>query len=82
MRAIVFAVLLAAGIGLAGAVTPASAAPANGAAISDTAKLANPITQVQHWRWRSRRWGWGWRHRRHCFWRHYRFSRSVRRCYW
>lgn len=78
MKTILFAMLLAAGIGLAGTSTSVSAAPANGIAIGQTVDLGSAVVKAQwHSRWRSRR---GWRGRR-CFWRHYRFSRSVRRCY-
>lgn len=53
MRAIILAVLVAAGIGLVGAAN-VSAAPINGAAVG--APDSN-ITTVQHWRWGSRgRW--------------------------
>lgn len=66
MRSIVFATLIAAGLGLAGATT-ASAAPANGAVINDTATVTtNHVIKVQHWWERSRRW-----HRRRCHFRHW-----------
>jgi len=72
MRKIVFATLIAAGLGLAGATT-ASAAPVNGTVIHDsavavqeTAKEAAPVVKVQHW-WRRSRYGW--RHR--CHYRHW-----------
>jgi len=59
MRAIILAVLVAAGIGLAGAPT-VSAAPISGTAIGENATHDTNITKVQHWRWRShRRWGSG-----------------------
>lgn len=62
MRSIVFATLIAAGLGLAG-VTTASAAPANGAVINDTATVTtNHVIKVQHWWRRSRYWR---RHRCH-----------------
>lgn len=55
MRAIILAVLVAAGIGLAATPT-VSAAPANGVAIGATANHESNLTKVQHWRWGSRRW--------------------------
>ena len=77
MRGILLAILVAAGIGLAGSVG-VSAAPVNGAVIGDAANAASPVEQVQHGRWGSRgghyRWGsrgghWRWG------------SRGVRRCH-
>jgi hypothetical protein len=57
MRAIILAVLVAAGIGLA--FTPTvNAAPANGFTIGEDAAQNSNVTKVQHWRWGSRR---GWR---------------------
>lgn len=74
MRGILFAMLVAAGIGLAGA----SAAPINGAVIGDAASAASPVEHVQwHRRWRShghRRWG---SHGGHWRWR----SHGIRRCH-
>jgi hypothetical protein len=67
MRAILLAVLVAAGIGLAGS-AGVSAAPINGAVIGDAANAASPLEQVQHRRWGS---GGHWR------WR----SRGIRRCH-
>jgi hypothetical protein len=61
MRAIILAVLVAAGIGLS--LTPTvSAAPANGFIINESATVNNPAVQV-HWRgrsawWRCHRRGW------------------------
>jgi hypothetical protein len=62
MRKIVFATLIAAGLGLAGATT-ASAAPVNGTVIHDSATIINdsakegaPVVKVQHWWRRSRGW--------------------------
>src|SRR5256885_15499169 len=74
MRGILFAMLVAGGVGLAGS-AGVSAAPINGAAINDAANAASPVEQVQHWRWGSGggygggHWGWGrrggpWRHGR------------------
>jgi hypothetical protein len=71
MRAIILALLVAAGIGFAGTAN-VSAAPANGAAIHDTATLNNPVVKVQHSRWRSRHW-------RH--WCHTRRWSRWRRCW-
>ncbi len=65
MRAIILAVLVAAGIGLVGT-SGVSAAPASGVAIGEAARVDNAIVQVQHWRRRSH-WRWG--------------SRSYRRCH-
>lgn len=53
MRGILLAMLLAAGIGLAGS-AGVSAAPINGAVIGDAADAASPVETVQHWRWGSR----------------------------
>jgi hypothetical protein len=77
MRGVLLAMLVAAGIGLAGS-AGVSAAPVNGAVIGEAATAASPVEQVQHWRWGSRgghyRWGsrgghWRWG------------SRGVRRCH-
>ena len=61
MRGNLLAMLVAAGVGLAGT-AGVSAAPINGAVIGDAANAASPVEQVQHWRWGSdggghRRWG-------------------------
>ena len=59
MRGILLAMLVAAGIGLAGS-AGVSAAPINGAAIGNAANETSQVQQVQHWRWGSgghRRWG-------------------------
>ena len=76
MRGILLAMLVAAGIGLAGT-AGVSAAPINGAVIGDAANVTSPVETVQHWRcgsgghwlWGSRggHWRWG--------------SRGVRRCH-
>ena len=75
MRGILFATLVAAGVGLVGT-AGVSAAPINGAAIGNAATETSPVTTVQHWRWGSgghRRWGSG---------GHYRWgSRGFRRCH-
>ena len=64
MRAILLAMLVAAGIGLVGS-AGVSAAPINGAAIGNAADATSPVETVQHWRWGSRgghyRWGSPWR---------------------
>ena len=76
MRGILLAMLVAAGIGLAGS-AGVSAAPINGAVIGDAANSASTVEQVQHWRWGSgghRRWGSGGGH-----WRW--GSRGIRRCH-
>ena len=68
MRGILLAMLVAAGIGLAGS-AGVSAAPISGGVIGQAADAASPVEQVQHWRWGSRggHWRWG--------------SRGVRRCH-
>lgn len=67
MRAIILAVLVAAGIGLVGTAN-VSAAPISGTAIG--APDSN-VTQIQHWRWGSRRhWRWGSRGGPRCHYRH------------
>jgi hypothetical protein len=80
MRGILLAMLVAAGVGLAGS-AGVSAAPINGAAIGDAANAASPVEQVQHWRFGS---GGGWGGGGHWRWGsrggHWRFgSRGVRR---
>ena len=50
MRGILLAMLVAAGIGLAGT-AGVSAAPINGAVIGDAANATSPVETVQHWRW-------------------------------
>jgi len=86
MRGILLAMLVAAGIGLAGSAS-VSAAPINGAAINDAANAASPVEQVQHWRWgsgghyrwgsRGGHWRWGSRGYRRC---HARYSSRFWRC--
>jgi hypothetical protein len=73
MRAILLAAIVAAGIGFIGTST-ASAAPANGVTIGETANTNQSIVKVQHWRWGSRRYHRGYRR---C---HYRY-RSWGRCW-
>ena len=62
MRAIILAVLVAAGIGFA--FTPTvNAAPANGVSIGENATHSSDVTQVywrRGWRGRGRRGGGGW----------------------
>ena len=79
MRGILLAMLVAAGIGLAGSAS-VSAAPINGAAINDAANAASPVEQVQHWRWGSGgHWRWGSRGiRRLC---HRPYSSRMRPCW-
>ena len=60
MRGILLAMLVAAGVGLAGS-AGVSAAPINGAAIGNAADAANQVTTVQHWRWGSGGGGGHWR---------------------
>ncbi len=69
MRAIILAATVAVGIGLIG-ISNASAAPANGVTINESANTNQSIVKVQHWRWGSHgRWhhrchyryrSWGW----------------------
>jgi hypothetical protein len=54
MRKIVFATLIAAGLGFVGWST-ASAAPAAGTAIHESSQQVTPVVKVQHW-WRRSRW--------------------------
>jgi hypothetical protein len=57
MRAILLAMLVAAGVGLS-APAKVSAAPISGLAIGGAATAADTVQQAQHTRWRShRRWG-------------------------
>ena len=79
MRGIFLAMLVAAGVGLAGT-AGVSAAPISGAAIGDAANAASSVQQVQHWRWGSGgggHWRWGSRGGGHWRWA----SRGVRRCH-
>lgn len=55
MRAIILALLVAAGIAFIGTAN-VSAAPASGVTINESANLNNSIVKVQHSRWRSRHW--------------------------
>ncbi len=75
MRGTLFAMLVAAGIGLAGSAGVASAAPINGSAIGNAAQGIGSVETVQHWRWGSGgHWRWGSRGG------HWRWgSRGVRR---
>ena len=83
MRAIILAVLVAMGIGLATAPT-VSAAPANGVVIDEGAAQNSNVAQVQHWRWGSRRgghWRWGSRGRGGGWGRcHFRYRSGFYRC--
>jgi len=60
MRAILFAMLMAIGIGLV-ATSGLSAAPMSGSAIGQATTATDVATTVQHWRWGSRggHWRWG-----------------------
>ena len=69
MRTLIIAAIVAAGIGFIGT-SGASAAPASGVTIHETANANNAIVKVQHYRWRSRHW-------RRC---HYAY-RSWGRCW-
>jgi hypothetical protein len=77
MRGILLAMLVAAGIGLAGT-AGVSAAPISGGAIGLAADAVSPVEQVQHWRWGSGGGHWRWGSRGG----HWRWgSRGVRRCH-
>jgi hypothetical protein len=65
MRAVILAVIVAAGIGFIGTQT-ASATPANGVTINEAASVNTAVVQKAHWRGRSR---WGWRGGGGCHWR-------------
>ena len=68
MRGTLLAMMLAAGVGLAGT-AGVSAAPINGSVIGDAANAASPVETVQHWRWGSRGGGhWRWGSRGHGRW--------------
>src|ERR1041384_6129952 len=59
MRGTLLAMLVAAGVGLAGSAS-VSAAAISGAVIGDAANAASPVETVQHWRWGSGgHWRWG-----------------------
>ena len=76
MRGTLFAMIVAAGVGLS-LPTSVSAAPINGSAIGNAAEGLGQVENVQHWRWgsgghrrygsRGGHWRWG--------------SRGVRRCH-
>ena len=67
MRATLLAVIVTAGIGLAGA--PASAAPISGAGLGAAANETSTVEHVQHWRWGSGgHWRWGSRGGGHWRW--------------
>jgi hypothetical protein len=75
MRGIFLAMMVAAGIGLAGT-AGVSAAPVSGAVIGDAANATSTVEHVQHWRWGSGgHWRWGSRGGGHWRWG----SRGVRR---
>jgi hypothetical protein len=69
MRAIALAVIVAAGIGLAGAPGASATPVSNGGVLNEIVNGMQPLNQAQHWRWGSRRghgrWG----------------SRPLRRCH-
>jgi hypothetical protein len=81
MRGTLLAMLVAAGVGLAGT-AGVSAAPINGAAIGDAANSTSTVEHVQHWRWGSGgggHWRWGSRPiRRLC---HRPYSSRMRPCW-
>jgi hypothetical protein len=64
MRTLLAALLVAGGVGLAGA-SAVSAAPTSGLALGDAAKLTGGVAEQAHWRWRSR-----WHRRHRCHYRH------------
>jgi hypothetical protein len=55
MRGILFAMLVAAGLGLAGSAN-VSAAPISGPGILNAAGTMDSVEQVQFWRWGHGRW--------------------------
>lgn len=70
MRGILFAMLVAAGVGLVGSAN-VSAAPISGPGILAATDATDSVIQVQHWRWGSwghgpsrSHWRWGSRGRR------------------
>lgn len=72
MRGILFAMLVAAGLGLVGSAS-VSAAPVSGPGILSATDTTDPVIQVQHWRFGS------WGHNR---WRsHNRWGSRGRRCH-
>ena len=83
MRAIILAVLVTMGIGLATAPT-VNAAPANGVVIDEGATQNSNVTNVQHWRWGSRgrggHWRWGSRGGRPWGRCHFRYRSGFYRC--
>ena len=72
MRTLLAALLVAGGVGLAGA-SAVSAAPTGGLALGDAAKLTGGVAEQAHYRWRSR---WHWR-RHHC---HRRYRSGWHEC--
>ena len=67
MRTLLAALLVAGGVGLAGA-SAVSAAPTTGLAFGDAAKLTGGVAQQVHWRYRSGRHRCHWRHRSRWHW--------------
>jgi hypothetical protein len=67
MRTLLAALLVAGGVGLAGA-SAVSAAPTTGLAFGDSAKLTGGVAQQAHWRYRSGRHRCHWRHRSRWHW--------------
>jgi predicted phage tail protein len=59
MRTLLAALLIAGGVGLAGA-SAVSAAPTSGLLLGEGSNLTGGIAQQAHWRYRSR---WRWHHR-------------------
>jgi hypothetical protein len=73
MRTLLAALLVAGGVGLAGA-SAVSAAPTSGLALGDAAKLTGGTAEQAHWRYRSR---WSYRRHHRC---HYRYRSGWRYC--
>jgi hypothetical protein len=76
MRSIIFAVLVAAGVGLVGT-SSGSAAPVRGLAILDAAGLTTAVEQAQYWHSRRRS---HWRRGSRGGWCHRPWSSRVRPC--
>jgi hypothetical protein len=64
MRGMILAVLVAAGVGLAGAPGASAAPVTSGAALNEIVDGVQPVERVQHWRWGSRGGHWRWGSRR------------------
>jgi hypothetical protein len=84
MRTVLFATVVAAGIGMFATAPTASAMPLGGTALGQTSEMGSPLQQVRDWRHRRH---WRYRHRHHhrrrvCVRRHFHHSRVRRSCHW